>query len=87
MYLIFFKSKMINKKIILLNENIIKASKKNMKFLEFIYKNAAQGALIILDDFGGWFTDGVTKFGNELKSDKRFFVAPNHLGQLLIYKI
>ena len=55
--------------------------------LEFIYKNAIPGALIILDDFGGWFTDGVTKFGNELKFDKRFFVAPNHLGQLLIYKI
>ena len=55
--------------------------------LEFISTNAIQGALIILDDFGGWFTDGVTKFGNELKSDKRYFVAPNHLGQLLIYKI
>ena len=55
--------------------------------LEFISKNAIKGALIILDDFGGWFTDGVTKFGNELKSDKRYFVVPNHLGQLLIYKI
>ena len=55
--------------------------------LEFITKNAIKGALIILDDFGGWFTDGVTKFGNELKSDKRYFVVPNHLGQLLIYKI
>ena len=55
--------------------------------LEFISTNAVHGALIILDDFGGWFTDGVTKFGNELKSDKRYFVVPNHLGQLLIYKI
>ena len=55
--------------------------------LEFISINAIEGALIILDDFGGWFTDGVTKFGNELKSDKRYFVVPNHLGQLLIYKI
>ena len=55
--------------------------------LEFISTKAIQGALIILDDFGGWFTDGVTKFGNELKSDKRYFVVPNHLGQLLIYKI
>ena len=54
--------------------------------LEFISTKATQGALI-LDDFGGWFTDGVTKFGNELKSDKRYFVVPNHLGQLLIYKI
>ena len=55
--------------------------------LEFISINAIEGALIILDDFGGWFTDGVTKFGNELKFDKRYFVVPNHLGQLLIYKI
>lgn len=55
--------------------------------LEFISANTIQGALVILDDFGGWFTDGVTKLGNELKSDKRYFVAPNHLGQLLIYKI
>ena len=38
--------------------------------LEFISINAIEGALIILDDFGGWFTDGVTKFGNELKFDK-----------------
>ena len=55
--------------------------------LEFISANTIQGALVILDDFGGWFTDGVTKLGNELKSDKRYFVVPNHLGQLLIYKI
>ena len=55
--------------------------------LEFISANMIQGALVILDDFGGWFTDGVTKLGNELKSDKRYFVVPNHLGQLLIYKI
>ena len=54
--------------------------------LEFISANTIQGALVILDDFGGWFTDGVTKLGNELKSDKRYFVVPNHLGQLLIYK-
>lgn len=39
MYLIFFKSKMVNKNIALLNKNIINTSKKNMKFLEFILKN------------------------------------------------
>ena len=55
--------------------------------LEYLSAHAIKGALIILDDFGGWFTDGGTKFGNELKSDKQYFVAPNHLGQLLIYKI
>ena len=54
---------------------------------EFISLNTIRGALIILDDFGGWFTDGVTRFGNELKNNKEYFVAPNHLGQLLIYKI
>ena len=54
---------------------------------DFIMQNATQNALVILDDYGGWFTDGVTKFGNELESDKRYFVVPNHLGQLLIYKI
>ena len=55
--------------------------------LEYLSAHAIKGALIILDDFGGWFTDGVTKLGNELKSNKQYFVAPNHLGQLLIYKI
>lgn len=55
--------------------------------LEFISNNASSGCLIILDDFGGWFTDGVTKYGNELKHSKDFFVVPNHLGQLLIYKL
>ena len=55
--------------------------------LEYVSSHAIKGALIILDDFGGWFTDGVTKLGNELKSNKEYFVAPNHLGQLLIYKI
>ena len=39
------------------------------------------------NDYGGWFTDGVTKLGNELKNDKKYFVVPNHIGQLLIFKI
>ena len=43
--------------------------------------------MIILDDYGGWFTDGVTKFGNELKLNKDLVVIPNHLGQLIIYKL
>tara|TARA_B100001996_G_scaffold256445_1_gene199319 strand:+ start:281 stop:1036 length:756 start_codon:yes stop_codon:yes gene_type:complete len=54
---------------------------------EYISKNALKGAVIILDDYGGWFTDGATEFGNELKSNSNFFVVPNHLGQLLIYKL
>tara|TARA_B100001057_G_scaffold425869_1_gene449599 strand:+ start:51 stop:803 length:753 start_codon:yes stop_codon:yes gene_type:complete len=44
------------------------------------------GGLIILDDYGGWFTDGITTLGNEIKKDKRFFSVSNHLGQLLIFK-
>ena len=55
--------------------------------LDFLLGNAIQGAMIILDDYGGWFTDGVTKFGNELKSNKELVVIPNHLGQLIIYKL
>jgi O-methyltransferase len=55
--------------------------------LNYIMKNATKNALVVLDDYGGWFTDGVTKLGNELKNDKKYFVAPNHLGQLLIFKI
>lgn len=55
--------------------------------LDFLLENAIQGAMIILDDYGGWFTDGVTKFGNELKSNKELVVIPNHLGQLIIYKL
>jgi len=37
--------------------------------LDFILSNSINGAMIVLDDYGGWFTDGITKFGNELKSN------------------
>ena len=53
----------------------------------FIINNSIKGAVIVLDDYGGWFTDGVTRFGNELKSNNNYFVLPNHLGQIIIYKI
>ena len=55
--------------------------------LKYLLANSIKGAVIVLDDYGGWFTDGVTKFGNELKLDKNLVVIPNHLGQLIIYKI
>jgi len=55
--------------------------------IDFILLNAIKGAVIILDDYGGWFTDGVTKLGNELKLKEDLFIVPNHLGQLIIYKI
>ena len=53
---------------------------------EFISSNSTEGALIILDDYGGWFTDGVTAFGNEILKNRNYFAVPNHLGQLLIFK-
>lgn len=53
---------------------------------EFISSHAVSGALIILDDYGGWFTDGVTEFGNEILKNRKYFAVPNHLGQLLIFK-
>tara|TARA_Y100000817_G_scaffold312910_1_gene307803 strand:+ start:502 stop:1254 length:753 start_codon:yes stop_codon:yes gene_type:complete len=53
---------------------------------EFLSKLLVKDGLIILDDYGGWFTDGVTKFGNELKEDRRFHVVPNHIGQLIIFR-
>ena len=55
--------------------------------LDFLLNNSINGAMIILDDYGGWFTDGITKFGNELKQNKQLVVIPNHLGQLIIYKL
>ena len=58
--------------------------------LTYLLKKAnssINGAMIILDDYGGWFTDGITKFGNELKQNKQLIVIPNHLGQLIIYKL
>ena len=55
--------------------------------LDFILSNSINGAMIILDDYGGWFTDGITKFGNEIKSNNKLVVVPNHLGQLIIYKL
>ena len=54
---------------------------------EYISERLISGGVVILDDYGGWFTDGVTKFGNELKEDKIDFVIPNHFGQLIIFKI
>ena len=54
--------------------------------LEFLLANSISGAVIILDDYGGWFTDGITKLGNELKLEESLFVVPNHLGQLIIFK-
>ena len=53
---------------------------------EFISEKLLPGGLIILDDYGGWFTDGVTKFGEELKNNNSYISVPNHLGQLLIFK-
>ena len=53
---------------------------------DFIFNNLKDGGLIILDDYGGWFTDGVTKFGEELKNRSDMFVVPNHIGQLIIFK-
>ena len=53
---------------------------------EFISKNSINGAVIVLDDYGGWFTDGVTEFGNELMESKEYFAVPNHIGQLIIFK-
>jgi O-methyltransferase len=52
----------------------------------FIFNNLKDGGLIILDDYGGWFTDGVTKFGEELKNRSDMFVVSNHIGQLIIFK-
>ena len=54
---------------------------------DFLFDNLKSGGLIILDDYGGWFTDGVTKFGKELKKRSDMFTVPNHLGQLIIFKI
>ena len=53
---------------------------------EFISSRLVPGGLVILDDYGGWFTDGVTKFGEELKLNEDYISVPNHLGQLLIFK-
>ena len=53
---------------------------------EFLSKNIIKNGLIILDDYGGWFTDGITEFGNELKKDNDYYVVPNHIGQLIIFK-
>ena len=53
---------------------------------DFIFNNLKDSGLIILDDYGGWFTDGVTKFGEELKNRSDMIVVPNHIGQLIIFK-
>lgn len=53
---------------------------------EYISKRLLKGGVVVLDDYGGWFTDGVTQYGDELKRNSNFFVVPNHLGQLIIFK-
>ena len=53
---------------------------------EFLSRIIIKNGLIILDDYGGWFTDGITEFGNELKKDDNYYVVPNHIGQLIIFK-
>ena len=55
--------------------------------IDFILNNSVKGAVIVLDDYGGWFTDGVTKLGNELIENQQLFAVPNHIGQLIIFKI
>lgn len=55
--------------------------------IDFIFNNSVKGAVIVLDDYGGWFTDGVTKLGNELIENQQLFAVPNHIGQLIIFKI
>ena len=54
---------------------------------DFLFANLKKGGVIILDDYGGWFTDGITKFGQELKSRSDMFAVPNHIGQLIIFKL
>ena len=53
---------------------------------EYISKRLIKGGVVVLDDYGGWFTDGVTRYGNELKNNTNYFVVPNHIGQLIIFK-
>ena len=57
------------------------------RFHRFYFNNSVKGAVIVLDDYGGWFTDGVTKLGNELIENQQLFAVPNHIGQLIIFKI
>ena len=53
---------------------------------EYISNRLIKGGVVVLDDYGGWFTDGVTRYGNELKNNSDYFVVPNHIGQLIIFK-
>ena len=53
---------------------------------EYISNRLLNGGVVVLDDYGGWFTDGVTQYGNELKNNTDYFVIPNHIGQLVIFK-
>ena len=53
---------------------------------EYISNRLIKGGVVVLDDYGGWFTDGVTRYGNELKNNTNYFVVPNHIGQLIIFK-
>ena len=55
--------------------------------IDFILNNSIKGAVLVLDDYGGWFTDGVTKLGNELIENQQLFAVPNHIGQLILFKI
>ena len=40
--------------------------------------------MIILDDYGGWFTDGITLLGAELLGEENTIFVPLNTGQGLI---
>ena len=50
--------------------------------LEFLLANSISGAVIILDDYGGWFTDGITKLGNELKLEGKLICCSKSSGPI-----
>ena len=50
----------------------------------YIKKYLSNNSAILLDDYGGWFTDGITLLGSELLEDKNTIFVPLNTGQGLI---
>ena len=50
----------------------------------YIKKYLSDNSAILLDDYGGWFTDGITLLGSELLEEENTIFVPLNTGQGLI---
>ena len=60
---------------------VILSAKRSIMYLK---KYLSNNSAILLDDYGGWFTDGITLLGSELLEEENTIFVPLNTGQGLI---